>query len=532
MKSSQDCAFVTILLLMTLAGSGGASAPTEARPQDALVVIVSRNFVGMGAGNGFVVGDGTLVLTNDHVVVEKSSEGEHRVESFVSVFSPHLGQACDVRVLATDERLDLAVLEVPWKGHPALALADANAITSARSARVLGLPAVVQRMDAWNAGAPSVEEFRADAEELPVGFIGARRGDPRVVMLVGTGRLRPGWSGAPMVLPDTGTAIGCFASIDSTVRGSQVLRRDARGPAVCQVAQLLGDGWSERLARPSQTHLESPADAREACSLALKASALLRPDGYESVPELIRAFLELRPDSVFGHRVLAYASDKLGHTDAARESYERALELEPNSFSVQLLYAQLLADNGEQEKAWQVLEPLAGSGRSNDLVTIAFVNILSEQRRFDRCLQILENAVRISPRNGYLWQQMAACRLQLRGPQAAIGPLTRVVELLPETGSFRGTLARLLETMGVLDEAEKHYRELLEVEPANPVVYYWLARFLREHRPQARREALAVAEKALDLPPHSSLPREKIEELIDDLRADVVGRMETEPDQI
>jgi len=501
-----------------LAGSAGASAPTDVRPQDALVVIVSRNFVGMGAGNGFVVGDGTLVLTNDHVVVEKSSEGKHRVEGFVSVFSPYLGQACDVRILASDERLDLAVLEVPWKGHPALALADANAITSTRSARVLGLPTVIQRVEAWDAGGSSVEEFKADAEELPVGFIGARRGDPRVVMLTGTGRLRPGWSGSPMVLPDAGTAIGCFASIDATVRGSQVLRRDARGPAVCQVSQLLGDGWSGRLARSSQVRLDSPEDAHETCSLALKASALLRPGGYEWVPELIHAFLELRPDSVFGHRVLAYASEKLGHTDAARESYERALELDPNSFSVQLLYAQFLADNGEQEKAWRVLEPLAGSGRSNDLVTIALVNILSEQRRFDRCLQILENAVKVSPRNGYLWQQMAACRLQLRGPQAAIGPLTRVVELLPETGSFRGTLARLLETMGVLDEAEKQYRKLLEVEPENPVVYYWLARFLREHRPQARREALTVAEKALDLPPHSSLPKEKIEELIGEIR--------------
>lgn len=529
MKNLQDCALVTILLLMMLAGSAAASASTDVRPQDTLVVIVSRSFVGMGAGNGFVVGDGTLVLTNDHVVVEKSSEGEHRVEALVSVFSPYLGRVCDARVLATDERLDLAVLEVPWKGHPALNLANADAITSARSARVMALPAVVQRVDVWDAGASPVEEFKADAEELPVGFIGARRGDPRVVMLAGTGRLRPGWSGSPMVLPDTGTAIGCFASIDSTVRGSQVLRRDARGPAVCQVAQLLGDGWSERLVRSSQVRLDSPEDAHEACSLALRASALMRPDGYESVLELIRAFLELRPDSVFGHRVLAYASEKLGHTDAARESYERALELDPNSFSVQLLYAQFLADNGEQERAWQVLEPLAGSGRSNDLVTIALVNILSEQRRFDRCLQILENAVKVSPRNGYLWQQMAACRLQLRGPQATIGPLTRVVELLPETGSFRGTLARLLETAGVLDEAEEHYRELLKIEPENPVVYYWLARFLAGHRPQARREALAVAEKALDLPPHPSLPREKIEELIGEIRGDVVGRMETEP---
>jgi hypothetical protein len=60
----------------------------------------------------------------------------------------------------------------------------------------------------------------------------------------------------------------------------------------------------------------------------------------------------------------------------------------------------------------------------------------------------------------------------------------------------------------------KHFRRLLDVEPDNPVVYYWLAEFLSTHRPDAAPEAFLRARKALDLPACVSLHREKIEQLI------------------
>jgi len=64
----------------------------------------------------------------------------------MSVFSPHLGQVCDARILVANEELDVAVLEVPWKGHPALPLADANAPAAAPSARVISFQGVIQHL--------------------------------------------------------------------------------------------------------------------------------------------------------------------------------------------------------------------------------------------------------------------------------------------------------------------------------------------------------------------------------------------------
>jgi Flp pilus assembly protein TadD len=509
---------VSLLFVVVGEGPSVASAAGAGLPDSALVVVMSRFFEGERAGNGFIAGDGTLVITNDHLVYEESEQGAHRLEGRVEVFSPYLGEACDARILVTDEEFDLAVLEVPWKGHPSLGIADVNAVMDARSARIVGLPAVVKRLEDWDSeGAPG-EVFKTQEEELPVAFVGVRERAPQFITLSGVRQVGPGWSGSAMLLPGTSTAVGCFNTIHRTSRDERASGQQAAGPVVCRVLGLLnGSSDNSRLCR-ADTLLECPQDAHEACSLALRGSSSLRPGQYASALEAARAFLRLRPASGLGHKVVAYASEKLGQKDTAREYYRRAVELDANSLNNQILYAQFLAENGDPNGAQQILNRLWKAGRSRDMVAIAFVNLWGEEGEFSRCLAILAEATRINPRNAYLWQQMAACRAQAQGPAAAIEPLTRAVELYPERGPFRGTLARLLEMTGQLDEAERHFRKLLEVEPENPVVYCWLAQFLSKHRPQAVEEALSIAEKALGLPPNASLPREKIEAMVMDLR--------------
>jgi len=189
------------------------------------------------------------------------------------------------------------------------------------------------------------------------------------------------------------------------------------------------------------------------------------------------------------------------------------------------VYVQFLTDNGDLDQAKRILESLWQAGRSRGLVAVGMVNLLEAQKEPSRCIQILEEAVQAEPRNTHLWHLLGAWRGRTQGPAAAIEPLTRAVELRPDEGPPRGMLARSLEMAGNLDEAEKHFRILLEVEPKNPVVYCWLAMFLSTHRPEATQEALDTAKKALELPPHPSLLREKIEQLIAEIR----GRIGASP---
>lgn len=505
----------SVLFLVLCLNSVVVLARPGDRPESALVIVLTRYPAGERGGNGFVIGDGTLVVTNDHLIHQVSDKGDHRMEGLVAVYSPYLGQACDARILATDEKLDLAVLEVPWKGHPAFRMADAPGVGLARVARVIGMPALARYVEDPAPGAIDPNAPRIDIEELEV--LPAKAGEmiPSTLFLNGTGKLGPGWSGAPMCVPGTSEVIGCLCQVTRIPGPAETGILSANGPAIYHVSELLGsEVGPARLAAPAAAPLARPGDANEAFSLALHAAMCLRPGRYASALEPAQAFVALRPQSGLAHKMLANACEKQGQVDAARQSYERALELDPNSLHAQILFAQFLDERGDFDSAEQILVPLRRSGRAPDLVAIALVNHFGSQNQFDRCIEVVTDAVKLRPRNAYLWYQMAVSRMQIGGPGAMIEPLSRAVELLPEQAMWRGGLAQMLERTGDLDQAEMHFRKLPEIEPENPIGYVMLAQFLHKHRPNAAEEALEMARKALALPPNQGLRPAKIQALI------------------
>jgi tetratricopeptide (TPR) repeat protein len=185
---------------------------------------------------------------------------------------------------------------------------------------------------------------------------------------------------------------------------------------------------------------------------------------------------------------------------------------------LKILYAQFLSDR-QPDRALEILQDIWQLGKLKHTVALLMFNILSERNEHQRCAELLSDAVKVNPENAYLWINLGGCYYHLGKHDEAIVHMTKAVELLPERGPFRGQLARLLENVGKLDEAEKHFRELLNIEPDNPVVHFWLARFLSNHRPQAKDEALKVAQNALSLPSRKGMPKEKIEQLIQELQS-------------
>jgi len=108
------CVVLVFLAICSPALLYAPQAPAT-RPEDSLVVVTSSTPMGKRAGNAFVIGDGTLVVTAWHLVFEESEQGEHQMPGLVSLVSPYLGQACYGEILAADEELDLAVLKAAWQ---------------------------------------------------------------------------------------------------------------------------------------------------------------------------------------------------------------------------------------------------------------------------------------------------------------------------------------------------------------------------------------------------------------------------------
>lgn len=130
--------FFLYLLLFALGGScdcraSGNSTPKQpdldsasylnrASTSDSVVIIITTTLSGNRIGNGAVIGDGSLVVTAYHLVFESSEIGLHTMPGVTTVISPYLGRLCNAKVLIANRELDMALLEIPWRGHPGFKL--------------------------------------------------------------------------------------------------------------------------------------------------------------------------------------------------------------------------------------------------------------------------------------------------------------------------------------------------------------------------------------------------------------------------
>ncbi|UCE47805.1 MAG: tetratricopeptide repeat protein, partial [Phycisphaerales bacterium] len=276
--------------------------------------------------------------------------------------------------------------------------------------------------------------------------------------------------------------------------------------------------------KAGDTRLPRPEDAVDAFLSFAQAYQHYLEHEHRWASEKIEQFISMRPESPFAYLMSASNAEAQRDYDLADQHFRKALALDPEAAAARFFYAQFLAERRPDE-ALEVLDSLWEHDAHKPPAALLMFNILAERGQFQRAGELLTEALKLNPENAYLNLNLGACLYQSGELDEAIGHYVKAVELLPERGPFRGQLAHILEKAGRLDEAEKHFRELLNIEPDNPVVHLWLARFLAKHRPQARDEALKEAQIALELPPRKGLPREKIEQVIQELQS------ETNPDR-
>jgi S1-C subfamily serine protease len=206
---------------MPVAADGGAPA-TIARIKASIVAVGSferlRNPQFSFSGTGFVVGDGLLVATNDHVVPK--SLNYERGEA-IAVAVPVAGSKVQIRsarLAATDPSGDLALLRLDGAPLPALALGDAQAVregewylfTGFPIGSVLGLFPVTHRAMIAAVTPIAIPAARADQLDARV----ARRlssGAFPVFQLDATAY--PGNSGSPVYHPESGAVVGIVNSV-------------------------------------------------------------------------------------------------------------------------------------------------------------------------------------------------------------------------------------------------------------------------------------------------------------------------------
>jgi tetratricopeptide (TPR) repeat protein len=507
--------FLSLLIVIYLSVFTLAQEAVKIDPEDSIVLVISSHPEGLEkrSGNGFVIGDGTLVVTAQHLVFGESEQGGHRMPGLIMVFSPYLGDACYGEIIASNRELDLAIIKVSWLGHPGLKLADDDRITDLEEIEFIGMSAVIINF-ASDVNEPFEEGFSLQHERLPIDFVAVRRRIPQFISLSGVGELGSGWSGSPMLISGTSDAAGCFVRV--LVKGQEPT--SAQGPAISYVKRFVEKNGQKKSLIPMGKILLRPSNGTEVFLLALKTYQNYSRDEYDLAFKHTQELMVLRSESAFIYNLAAGAAEKQNKTEQAEQYYQKALELNPESITAKIYYAQFLSER-QSEKALDILQQLWQFEEAKQHVALLMNNILFARGEYKRCSEFLNEAIKINPDNAYLWFSLGASQFYMGETDNSVTSMARAVELFPERGPFRGQLARMMEQTGKLDEAEKHFRELLNIEPENPVVHFWLAQFLAKHKPEAKDEALKEAQFALNLPANGRIPKQIIEELITELQS-------------
>lgn len=484
-------------------------------PGDCLVIVTSTTPFGSISGTGFAVGDGTLIVTAHHIVAEASEEGRHTMLGAVRVLSPYLGDCRYAEAVVLDIPLDLAVIKVPWVGQPALEIPNDDELMQAEQLETIGNVSLISAIPKESSQL-FPESSAVDHQILDVDFVAVRRQVPQFISLYGRGQLGPGWSGAPMLIPRTLKAAGCFVQLNKSLSDG---RLTSQGPALAQVRRLAEQIAQSQSLEPSGAKAARADDGFKVSLLFLQTAKLLARDAYGWAGDAVTRLLALRPHLAMVQMLAAWVQEKQGNADAAEAHYQAAMKLDSNGPMLRLMYGQSFLDR-DPNKALEILRGLWQHRQMRPWLVLIMWDVLRARDTDENCAQMLEEALEVEPDNAYLWFNLGAVQWESGRRDDGFASMAKAVELFPERGPLRGHLARLLEEEGHLDEAEDHFRRLLAIEPRNPVVYFWLARFLSRHRPDAADEALRTARKALTLPCDDPALEDQIRQLIREIRSE------------
>lgn len=129
---------------------------------------------------------------------------------------------------------------------------------------------------------------------------------------------------------------------------------------------------------------------------------------------------------------------------------------------------------------------------------------LGDQGQLEESLGEFEKALRISPRYGTAYYNLGKTLTRLGRNDEAIGYLETALEMIVEgdareRAGAHSQLGFALYNLNKIDDAVRHFRRALELDPETPAAHYNLANALS--RQGKLDEAIGLYEKALDLDP-------------------------------
>ena len=187
--------------------------------------------------------------------------------------------------------------------------------------------------------------------------------------------------------------------------------------------------------------------------------------------QLLAAAIGRQRDAFTVGRLAFFTDTAIKDVDEARRLCLEALALAPDDSWINARYADHLRRTGDSDGARERFERAAKDERPDDFVLLTYASFLATHREYHQAIDVLRRALNLRPRNPSALAMLAAAR----------------------------TLAE-----GLIPDAERMYRQVLEWDSAHPIAILNLAQLLLRRRAdseEARRllHALDSTEMSPDM---------------------------------
>lgn len=516
---------------------GDTSSPPPVSPSpEVFKPLVLLNSLEQGIDNsfsfktrrvGFVVGDGSLIVTAEHCIDDFRTMPAPSSSRSLFAISPYYGDIFPVEIVAYDDVADVAVLKATWPSHPAFALAEPGDLQPGDSSLIPSIPPIRDTEQHINT------HFLL--EQLTVERIDHKALD-KAILFTRDGLIQRGWSGSPILLQDSQSVTGVMCQLrQHTVSRAVFFKKKILKAAGCHVQSLLKllrahDLDQAALGVPPTDLPDIPDGVTVFGHVQDTFSALFADDVSEAMTHIQQA-IDARPNSAYLHFLLGHvASAQKDETEQEgkrllqlkEDSMARALALAPEDPHILAVYANHLNKGSKRELAQEYSLASLDHDPNNSLAL--YVQLLLKHENDPQQAAIYgQRLTDAEPNNTMAWFYTSKALLSRNQPEEALHAAQQAVVTDPN-GLIRGALAEAFVVLDRLEEAQTAY-EYMAHKCQCENCWFQYARFLIHHLP-AQADA---AQQALDTARSCAKKRGIPPRALDQLQIQIQKR--TDPNQ-
>lgn len=201
-------------------------------------------------------------------------------------------------------------------------------------------------------------------------------------------------------------------------------------------------------------------------SLFREARRNFRAGNYSRAEEYISRALQEQPENAAWHAFLGEVSQKLGDSDAARDAYNRAIDLR-NEPQYHIALGQIYGTEGLVEEAEAELRTALWLDPGNLMANYILGRFLYRKGEADEAEQLLRRVVAEDPDNAGAHRVLAQICDGRKDYALALSHHASVARLVPESAAFLTGYARALNRCGDPKGAEAVWNRVLSLDPNN-----------------------------------------------------------------